>query len=90
MQPRSEAPAESARPAYRWLIWLMTGCTSMPRCHGTTQRFFDPHALAGCVHCGRGKEPVAYQIGSRYCQRCVRVVMRHHLLAEHPSAYAAQ
>lgn len=71
------------RPAYRLLIWLIEGCAQMPRCHGTTLRFFDTRLLGYCIRCGYGKERLAHEIGSRYCRVCVRRHLRHHLAAEH-------
>lgn len=70
-------------PAYRLLVWLIEGCAQMPRCQATTLRFFDTRLLACCIRCGHGKERLAHQIGSRYCRRCARAYLRHHLIAEH-------
>lgn len=83
MQRMMPTTIEQPRPAYRLLVWLIEGCAQVPRCQGTTLRFFDARLLANCTRCGHGKERLAHQIGSRFCRRCARIQLRHHLVAEH-------
>lgn len=83
MFQRQPSPFSVSHPASRWLVWLIEGCAQVPSWRGTTLRFFDPRPLRWCVRCGWSNDYLAQEVGSRYCQPCARVIVRHHLQAEH-------
>lgn len=66
MQRMTATTIDQPRPAYQLLVWLLEGCAQVPRCQGTSLRFFNARLIACCTHCGHGKERLAHQIGSRF------------------------
>lgn len=65
-----------------WLTWLVQGLAQVPPRHSYV--LFPRHFYlsAYCVQCGQWKEPLAYDAGSTYCQRCARAKVRHLIEAE--------
>ena len=66
----------------QWMTWLVQGLAQVPPRH--SYMFFPRHFYLSvyCVHCGKWKEPLAYDAGSKYCQRCARAKVRHLIEAE--------